>query len=113
MTSCASGRMPGCDSEPRALLRCRSCGRLQRLRPLHLGTSYYRSKLLVERRKALAQLKFAAPILLSVPLPGTPEEIEQVVRAAGLEGVVARRLDSIYEQAFAAEIGSTSAARRQ
>jgi ATP-dependent DNA ligase len=48
-------------------------------------------------------LKFAAPILLSVPLPGTPEEIEQVVRAADLEGVVAKRLDS--EAASAAAIG--------
>jgi ATP-dependent DNA ligase len=57
----------------------------------------YRSKPLSERRRALARLKFAAPILLSVPLPGTPDEIERVVRAAGLEGVVAKRLDSVYE----------------
>jgi bifunctional non-homologous end joining protein LigD len=64
---------------------------------LHLGSTDYRAKPLRQRRSALARLTFAAPILLSVPLPGTPEEIEQVVRAAGLEGVVAKRLDSIYE----------------
>jgi hypothetical protein len=37
------------------------------------------------------------PPLCSVPLLGTPEEIEQVVKAAGLEDVFAGRLDSIYE----------------
>jgi bifunctional non-homologous end joining protein LigD len=64
---------------------------------LHLGGSDYRAKRLHERQQALARLKFAAPILLSAPLPGRPEEIERVVRAAGLEGVVAKRLDSLYE----------------
>jgi len=37
---------------------------------------------------ALPNLEFPAPILLSTPLPGTPDNIEQVVRAARLEGVV-------------------------
>ena len=64
---------------------------------LHLGESSYRTKPLRERQRALARLKFAAPILRSAPLPGTPEQIAQVVREAGLEGVVAKRLDSIYE----------------
>ena len=64
---------------------------------LHLGDTDYRSKRLAERHRALHQLKFAAPILLSAPLPGTPLEIERVVREAGLEGVVAKRVDSFYE----------------
>jgi bifunctional non-homologous end joining protein LigD len=41
-------------------------------------------------------LTFAAPILLSSPLPGTPERIEHAVRDAGLEGVVAKRTGSTY-----------------
>ncbi len=64
---------------------------------LHLDDSDYRKKPLRERRRALHGLQFASPILLSSPLPGTPEEIEHAVRSAGLEGVVAKRDDSIYE----------------
>jgi DNA ligase D-like protein (predicted ligase) len=64
---------------------------------LQLGAVDYRSKALRERQRALARLSFTSPILLSSPLPGTPDEIEPVVRAAGLEGVVAKRLDSVYE----------------
>ena len=64
---------------------------------LQLGDVDYRGKSLSERQRALARLKFNAPILLSAPLPGTPYEIEHVIRSAGLEGVVAKRLDSIYE----------------
>jgi bifunctional non-homologous end joining protein LigD len=64
---------------------------------LHLGRTDLCGKPLRERRHALAGLNFAAPILMSSPLPGTPQEIERVVRAAGLEGVVAKRLDSVYE----------------
>src|SRR5207253_7256727 len=36
-------------------------------------------------------------VLLSEPLPGTPAEIAALVRRYGLEGVVAKRLDSRYE----------------
>jgi DNA ligase D-like protein (predicted ligase) len=64
---------------------------------LRLGRTDYRSRPLSERRRALHRLKFVSPILLSKPLPGTPEQIEEVVRAAGLEGVVAKRSDSLYE----------------
>jgi bifunctional non-homologous end joining protein LigD len=42
-------------------------------------------------------LTFQAPILRSQPLPGTSKDVENVVRKAGLEGVVAKRLDSVYE----------------
>jgi bifunctional non-homologous end joining protein LigD len=64
---------------------------------LHLGSTDYKTSPLRERRQALYTLPFAAPILLSSPLPGTPVQIEQVVREAGLEGVVAKRITSIYE----------------
>ena len=64
---------------------------------LHLGTTSYRAQSLADRQRVLARLKFAAPILHSAPLPGTPDEIERVVREANLEGVVAKRLDSVYE----------------
>jgi bifunctional non-homologous end joining protein LigD len=64
---------------------------------LQLGRIDYRAKPLRERRRVLAGLNFGAPILLSTPLPGTSDKIERVVRDAGLEGVVAKRLDSIYE----------------
>ena len=64
---------------------------------LHLGTKDYRSRPLRERRQALSTLTFAPPILLSGVLPGTPSQIEEVVRAVGLEGVVAKRIDSAYE----------------
>jgi bifunctional non-homologous end joining protein LigD len=64
---------------------------------LHLDNRDYRRKPLGERRRALQGLTFTSPILLSAPLPGSPEQIERAVRGAGLEGVVAKREDSIYE----------------
>ena len=64
---------------------------------LYRGTTDFRGSPLRERRKTLAGLKFAAPILHSAPLQGTPDDIERIVRDAGLEGVVAKRLDSVYE----------------
>ena len=64
---------------------------------LHLGGRDYRTAALRERRETLSGLKFAVPILHSQPLQGTPENVERIVREAGLEGVVAKRLDSIYE----------------
>ena len=64
---------------------------------LQLGRRNLRREPLHERRVLLEQLHFAAPILLSRALPGSPTEIERVVRGAGLEGVVAKRVGSIYE----------------
>jgi bifunctional non-homologous end joining protein LigD len=64
---------------------------------LHLGESKYLKNPLSVRRRALHRLQFASPILLSTPLPGMPPQIEDVIRDAGLEGVVAKRVDSIYE----------------
>jgi DNA ligase D-like protein (predicted ligase) len=64
---------------------------------LHVnGRDLLRSPL-VERRAALAQVVGGTPILLSEPLPGTPAQIESAVRAARLEGIVAKRSRSIYQ----------------
>jgi bifunctional non-homologous end joining protein LigD len=50
-----------------------------------------------QRRTLLAPLVSPTPLLHSEPLPGRVEEIERAVRGLGLEGVVAKRRDSIYE----------------
>jgi bifunctional non-homologous end joining protein LigD len=52
---------------------------------------------LQERRRALADVVTGSQILLSEPLQGTPAELEALVRRFGLEGLVAKRLDSRYE----------------
>jgi DNA ligase D-like protein (predicted ligase) len=52
---------------------------------------------LSERRDHLSAAVGGSGILLSEPLPGTPRQIEATVRRFGLEGVVAKRLDSRYE----------------
>jgi DNA ligase D-like protein (predicted ligase) len=64
---------------------------------LYQGGRDYRSRPLRDRRKALAALTFRPPIFHSQPLEGAPADIERIVRAAGLEGIVAKRLESIYE----------------
>jgi bifunctional non-homologous end joining protein LigD len=64
---------------------------------LRLGATDYRNTPLAERRRALQSLTFGAPILLSAPLPGSLTAIERAVRKAGLEGVVAKRSNSVYE----------------
>jgi DNA ligase D-like protein (predicted ligase) len=64
---------------------------------LQAGAVDYRCQPLAVRREALRQLSWAQPFRLSEPLAGEPREIEAAVRSAGLEGVVAKRTDSIYE----------------
>jgi bifunctional non-homologous end joining protein LigD len=64
---------------------------------LHLDGRDLTREPLTVRREALAGLALAAPILRSDPLPGTPVQIEEAVRALGLEGLVAKRADSRYE----------------
>jgi bifunctional non-homologous end joining protein LigD len=49
------------------------------------------------RRVALAAAIEGTPILRSDPLPGTPDRIEQAVRGLQLEGVLAKRRQSLYE----------------
>jgi bifunctional non-homologous end joining protein LigD len=52
---------------------------------------------LVERRRELRDVVAGSRILLSEPLPGLPDDIVRTIRGFGLEGVVAKRLDSTYE----------------
>lgn len=49
-----------------------------------------------ERRAALRRVVEGSGVLLSDPLPGTPERIAAAVRGLGLEGVVAKRRRSTY-----------------
>jgi bifunctional non-homologous end joining protein LigD len=52
---------------------------------------------LAVRRTHLAQVVAGSGLLLSEPLPGTPEQIVGTIRGFGLEGVIAKRVDSRYE----------------
>jgi len=49
------------------------------------------------RRHRLKLLILGSRVLLSEPLPGSPERIEREIRRLGLEGVIAKRRDSRYE----------------
>jgi bifunctional non-homologous end joining protein LigD len=49
-----------------------------------------------ERRTVLRDVVSGSRVRLSEPLPGRPKQIEQAIRRLGLEGVVAKRRDSIY-----------------
>jgi bifunctional non-homologous end joining protein LigD len=52
---------------------------------------------LSERRKRLPSIVKGSGILLSEPLPGTPQQVIEAVSRIGLEGVVAKRIDSRYQ----------------
>jgi bifunctional non-homologous end joining protein LigD len=49
-----------------------------------------------DRRDALRSVVDGSGLLLSEPLPGTPDRIADAVRGMGLEGVIAKRRRSIY-----------------
>jgi bifunctional non-homologous end joining protein LigD len=49
-----------------------------------------------ERRKVLQDVVAGSSVHLSEPLPGRPRQIERAIRELGLEGVVAKRRDSVY-----------------
>jgi bifunctional non-homologous end joining protein LigD len=63
---------------------------------LHLNGRDLTREPLDERRAALRQVLGGSGVLLSDPLPGTPEQIAAAVRGLGLEGVVAKRRRSAY-----------------
>src|SRR5947209_13800126 len=63
---------------------------------LHLNGRDLTRRPLDERRAALREVVAGSGVLLSEPLPGTPEQIAAVVRRLGLEGVVAKRRRSTY-----------------
>jgi bifunctional non-homologous end joining protein LigD len=59
--------------------------------------SLVRQPLSARRARLRAVLADASPtVMLSEPLPGSPEQIETEIRKLGLEGVVAKRSDSLY-----------------
>jgi bifunctional non-homologous end joining protein LigD len=64
---------------------------------LHLNGEDLTKRPLDERRKALASVVAGTRLLRSEPLPGTPSQIEAAVRGLNLEGVIAKRRDSLYE----------------
>jgi DNA ligase D-like protein (predicted ligase) len=64
---------------------------------LHLNGRSLIDVSLGERRQHLPAIVAGTPVLLSEPLPGSPDDIARAVRALGLEGVVAKRADSRYE----------------
>jgi bifunctional non-homologous end joining protein LigD len=59
------------------------------------GASLLRTAL-EERRRRLKALIRGSHLLLSDVLPGSPEDIEREIRKLRLEGVVAKRRDSVY-----------------
>jgi len=64
---------------------------------LHLDGVDLREEPLDERKARLPKLLERSGLLLSQALPGTPSAIASAARSLGLEGVVAKRRDSIYE----------------
>lgn len=64
---------------------------------LHVNGSDLSRDSLEARRTRLAAAAKGTAVLLSEPLPGTPDQIERAVRDLGLEGVVGKRRDSRYE----------------
>jgi bifunctional non-homologous end joining protein LigD len=62
----------------------------------HNGADLRRQPL-VERQAALAKIVSGSVIRFAAPLEGTAQVVMQAVRQHGLEGIVAKRKDSIYE----------------
>jgi bifunctional non-homologous end joining protein LigD len=63
---------------------------------LHLDGKDLKDRPLTERRELLSKLPGNSGVLLSQSLPGTLTQIITAVKEHGLEGVVAKRLDSTY-----------------
>ena len=64
---------------------------------LHLNGTDLTGRPLLKRRARLARVLDGSSLLPSQELPGTPATIVEAVRGLGLEGVVAKREDSLYE----------------
>jgi bifunctional non-homologous end joining protein LigD len=65
---------------------------------VHLDGRNLMSEPLMKRRARLPKVIAADPtIRLSLDLPGRPSDIVPALRAAGVEGVVAKRRDSVYQ----------------
>ena len=72
--------------------------RLLRLRRAAPRWSRLTSTPLDDRRDVLARVLDGSRLLRSEPLPGTPSQIENAVRELRLEGVVAKRRNSRYDE---------------
>ena len=72
---------------------------------LHLDGRDLTPTPLNDRRAALKRIVDGSGVLLSEPLPGTPDQIAHAVRGLGLEGVVAKRRQSTYAAGAAATRG--------
>jgi bifunctional non-homologous end joining protein LigD len=64
---------------------------------LHLNGRDLLREPLDARRSALREIVDGSDVLLSDPLPGSPQQIAAAVRRLHLEGVVAKRRRSVYE----------------
>ena len=64
---------------------------------LHLNGTDLTGQPLLKRRARLARVLDGSGLLPSVDLPGTVAAIVEAVRGLGLEGVIAKRKDSLYE----------------
>jgi bifunctional non-homologous end joining protein LigD len=64
---------------------------------LHLDGRDLLREPLETRRELLAGVVRGSQVLLSTPLPGSPQQIIAAVKRLGLEGVVAKRRGSVYE----------------
>jgi bifunctional non-homologous end joining protein LigD len=64
---------------------------------LHLDSKDHKDRPLRERRALLRKVLDKSSVRLSQSLPGTLQQIIQAVKQHGLEGVVAKRLDSRYQ----------------
>jgi len=53
-------------------------------------------KPLHERKEKLSEILDGSDVRYNANLPGSPEEIIQTIKAAGLEGVIAKKRDSLY-----------------
>jgi bifunctional non-homologous end joining protein LigD len=74
---------------------------------LHLDGQDLKDRPLRDRRVLLETLIGQSGVLLSQSLPGTLSQIMHVVKEHGLEGVIAKRLDSKYRPDPAATTGSS------
>jgi bifunctional non-homologous end joining protein LigD len=64
---------------------------------LFLNGKSFANQPLADRRAPLRKILAGTRVLFSSPLPGTPSTIMRAIRKHNLEGVVAKRKDSIYE----------------
>jgi bifunctional non-homologous end joining protein LigD len=64
---------------------------------LRIGHESLLRQPLEARRERLRLAVLGSSVLLSEPLPGSADRIEREIRKLGLEGVVAKRRDSVYQ----------------